>query len=220
MTTRRNLAAVALALGTSVSLLGGGIFAVFTDRATTGQNDASTRAEARAADVRLATAVFAGGVYQCGAFVDDLATGVISATDLAPDFGTGTRLCLRNEGSAPVSAAWSVIELVDLDVACTGDEAAAGDATCGGNQLGEASGALRTFIGRQDCGTDSPLASFATTLASAAQGPTALPGDAPLAPGETACIALTVSYTPDGAQQLTQSDKATWRYAFDVTTTT
>jgi hypothetical protein len=215
MTDRRNLAAVAAGLGLTVTLLSGGIFAVFTDRATTGQNDATTRAEAQAADLKLATA--AG--LDCGAFVDDLATGVISVADLQPEDGVQVRVCLRNDGSAAVAVDVSVIDLLDLDVACTGDEAAAGDTTCGGDLLGEASAALYSSVSRRDCTTGDELSWANQTLASNAVTPIPLPGASPLAPGEIACILFTVGYYPYADQQLTQSDQATWRYAFDATAT-
>jgi hypothetical protein len=219
MTARRNLATVVAGLGLTVTLLGGGIFAVFTDRATTGQNDASTRAEARAADLKLATAErdAASGVYQCGDFVDDLDSGLISTADLQPSSAVSSYACLRNDGSAAVTVDVSVLDLVDLDVACTGDEAAAGDTTCGSNQLGEASPALFSGVARESCASGGNIGFVAPTLAEHSQTPIALPGTtATLAPGETACIRLSVAYIADD-RQVIQSDLATWRYAFDGT---
>lgn len=216
---RRNLAMVVAGLGLTVSLLSGGIFAVFTDRATTGQNDASTRAEARAADLKLATAEkdAASGVYQCGDFVDDLVSGLISTADLQPSSAVSSYACLRNDGSAEVTVEVAVIDLVDLDVACTGDEAAAGDTTCGDNQLGEASPALFSGVARENCASGANIGFVAPTLAEHSQTPIGLPGFiATLAPGETACLRLSVGYLAED-RQITQSDLATWRYAFDGT---
>ncbi|MGH9084921.1 MAG: hypothetical protein ACRDYW_05675 [Acidimicrobiales bacterium] len=223
-TARRNLAVVAGGLGLTVALLSGGIFAVFTDRATTGQNDATTRAEARAADLTLATADVVGAVYQCGDFVDDLATGIISVTDLRAGGAAGPpfEVCLRNDGSEEVTVEVSAIDLVDLDVACTGDEAAAGDVTCGGDQLGEASEVLTVNVSRHDCTDGSFLATTETQLGSNAQTSVPLPGGATLAPGDTACLGFTPFYSiihGVTVVQRAQSDKATWRYAFDGTTT-
>lgn len=206
---------VAGGLGLTVSLLSGGIFAVFTDRATTGSNDAGTRAEARAADLKLATATG----LDCGVFVDDLATGVITVADLQPTGAAQARVCVRNDGSEPVAVDVSVIDLLDLDVACTGDEAAAGDTTCGGDLVGEASGALHSLVSRRDCTTGDELSWASATLSSNALTPIPLPGTSPLAAGEVACIVFGVGYYPGADQQLTQSDKATWRYAFDATAT-
>jgi hypothetical protein len=199
-----------------MTVLSGGIFAVFTDRATTGSNDASTRTEARAADLKLATAASVGN---CGVFVDDLTTGVISVADLQPTSSAQAQVCLRNDGSEAVTVDVSVIDLLDLDVACTGDEAAAGDTTCGGDLLGEASASLYSLVSRRDCTTGNELSWANPTLASNAVTPVPLPGTSPLAPGEVACIVFGVGYYPGADQQMTQSDKATWRYAFDATAT-
>src|SRR5690242_14164791 len=132
--SRRAVLLTIMALGAVVSLTAvNGIFAIFTDRATTGENSASSRAEARSADLQIASASFDSTTYDitCGAYAEDLVTGIITVSDLTPggsDFGVGN-LCLKNVGSRSLDVSTSAIDLVDSDHACTGDEASL-DATC------------------------------------------------------------------------------------------
>ena len=214
---RRAVLITIMALGAVVSLTAvNGVFAVFTDRATTGMNSASSRGEARSADLLIADGTFAplDGTTACGPYAEDLATGIITATEMVP-LGDSVRgyLCLKNVGSRAVDITASVIDLVDTDTACSGDEAAL-DTTCGNDQVGELSPVLQVFMFSSDCsvgGTSlgsSQIGTMATT-------PFSLPS---LAPGAVQCLAFEVQ---DQAQSdnvtTSQSDTATWRFAFDGT---
>jgi hypothetical protein len=112
----------------------------------------------------------------------------------------------------------TVIDLVDSETACTGDEEAAGDTTCG-TGAGELSSALSASTARADCRTgDFSLAPPAVKLSNA---PTTNFPLGSLQPGETACIIATVEYrfdVPEITQRVAQSDQVQWRFAFDGTT--
>jgi hypothetical protein len=219
-----------MVLGLIVTLVGGtGLFAVFTDRATTGVNDVSSGELARAAELQIATAEFdlALNSIVCGQFQDDLATGFFSLNDLQPSLDEyAATLCLRNVGSASVELVMSAIDLTDADISCTGDEAAYGDTTCGQvggvAQLGELSPLIRIWVLSVDCSTNGYISDTSASLSSLAQQPLAVQaaGALEMAPGTTACYSLRLRY-PDTASptdvQLAQSDQATWRFAFDGT---
>jgi hypothetical protein len=222
---------VTMLLGMLITIVGGtGIFAVFTDRATTGTNSVETGARPSAVNVRIAEALvdenlstISCDVNQGVTFTDDLATGIFSVENLQPDSATAAAayVCLENAGSGSIDIRATVIELVDTDTACTGDEADAGDATCGGGELGELSGALMASMSRLECGTSASTPLAQDTLA----GWPANPDFAltqPLAPNDVACVAFLVwlpSSTPEATIQVTQSDKVEWRFAFDATLT-
>src|SRR5690348_3456865 len=134
---------ITIVLGMLVTLLGGtGIFATFSDRATAGDNSVTTGERARAADLKIAPADPSqqpAGATLClpatTQWTDDTTTGQFTAGSLHPGDNMGpSYLCLLNAGTAPLIVNASVIDLVDADVDCTGDEAAAGDTTCGIDQ--------------------------------------------------------------------------------------
>lgn len=215
---RRPVLITIMALGTVMSLSAGlGVFAVFTDRATTGTNSASSRAEAASADIQIAAGTTdpASGATTCGAYSEDLATGIITASDMEPlvDF-VYTSVCLKNVGSRDVDVTLTVIDLVDTDTACTGDEDAL-DTTCGSNQLGELSSVLGNNVLMNDCSNFGGGLNPNPTLAELETTPEAL---MTLSAGETGCLYFEVW---DGATgdtlTTTQSDTATWKYAFDAT---
>jgi hypothetical protein len=221
---------IVIVLGALITLLGGtGIFAVFSDRATTGSNDVTSGALGHAADLQIATAAVDSGALTCDAFSDDLATGFFSLTDLQPSTGDSYRgyFCLKNVGSSAVNLTASTIELNDLDTGCTGDEAAFGDTTCGGGQTGELSDVLVAAIAELDCDTATYVAQTTSASLAALASPVGLPvggivgrpaGD--LSPGQTACYFIELRYpdsTPEVDVQVAQSDTVAWRFAFDGT---
>jgi predicted ribosomally synthesized peptide with SipW-like signal peptide len=225
--TRHSLRIV-IVLGVLVTLLGGtGIFAVFSDRATTGSNDVTSGELGHAADLQIATAAVEGGTVLCGTYSDDLATGFFSLTDLQPSVGDAYRghFCLKNVGSSAVNLMASTIDLSDVDSACTGDESAFGDTTCGGDQAGELSDNLVAAIAELDCDTAAYAGQTGAASLSALASPVGLPvggivgrqaGD--LNPGQTACYFVELRYPNSTAEvdiQLAQSDTVTWRFAFD-----
>jgi predicted ribosomally synthesized peptide with SipW-like signal peptide len=219
-----------MVLGALITLLGGtGIFAVFNDRATVDNNTATSGSRPKAADVRIDTASLdpTSGSVNCDSTTwdkDNLTTGLYNATDVQPgsDLGT-TYLCLKNVGSGTLSLTASVIDLQDLDVACTGDEAASGDTTCGPDvnqspQAGELSPLIKVGMWRVDCPTG---------LAYVSYDPQALDnltdwdfgGLSPILPDEIACVKIQVTYPAPATElqaQLAQSDEVLWRFAFDV----
>jgi predicted ribosomally synthesized peptide with SipW-like signal peptide len=223
---------IVIALGMLITLVGGtGVFAVFSDRATVDNNSAISGSRPKAADLKIELASVDPTTEQvdCNAdngqvpFDDDnLTTGLYHATDVQPNSNLGfTYVCLKNAGSSPLSLTVSVIDLADLDIDCTGDEAAAGDATCGLNatqqpQAGELSPLLHVEFDEASCATggflppvtpEAPLPNT-TAVSFAAQQ---------LQPGSIDCIRIDIAYptpTPTEALQA-QSDEVTWRFAFD-----
>ena len=228
---RRRLLAATMALGLVVTAMGfTGIYAVFSDRATTGLNSAESGTQPKVADLKMAT-VLAFGFCNGATYSDDLATGIIDVTDLQPEDG-GSQfvwLCLKNVGTATLALTTSVIDLVETETGCTGDEAAAGDTTCGiapvGGGTGIGDGELGTVLNAQvlpfDCVTEDQLPNgVVQSLETLASTPGSL---GTLAPNAIACLRVSV-YIPGPGGDLTvealqraQSDKAQWRFAFDGT---
>ena len=230
-------------LGVLVTVMSGtGIFAVFSDRATGGQNTVTSGERPSAADLKIAPAYEVSGVYSCdrdqdgvigpndavAAWPDNLTTAQFNASDVQPGDSSGNvPLCLYNGGASPLNLTVSAIDLLDEEIGCTGDEAASGDPDCGvvpGQSVpGELSSVLRIDVQQVSCVADplgihgvigSASALLSAFTAQVLTGPLA----GALAPGSTACLELAVSYptTADALdQQLAQSDSAKWRFAFD-----
>lgn len=219
----RRLLTVTMALGLVITAMNfTGIFAVFTDRATTGDNSAQSGSQPRVADLQIATAV--GGTCDEVAWVDDLVTGVISATDLLPGSNSGQSvICLKNAGTADLDLAMSANDVVETETGCTGDEAAAGDATCGtpGIGDGELGAALIVTASRLDCVTSATEVGLSDGFDTFTGVPVAF---GTLAAGDVTCVWLAVQMATPGQLgstmdtiQQAQSDKVEWRYAFDGT---
>ncbi|HEV8403204.1 MAG TPA: hypothetical protein VGQ31_09235 [Candidatus Limnocylindrales bacterium] len=221
---------IVIVLGMLITLVGGtGIFAVFSDRATTGPSDVTTTALGKAADLKIAAAQpqdpMNSGPFMCADFVDDLSTPLF---DFTASTGSGDErfLCVRNDGSSAVDLTTSAIDIVDTDTACTGDEAAFGDTTCGEDattmvpQQGELSPNLTIETDLYDCSTGSGVGQvgvpdLSSALATLGSTPEAL-GSLP--PGGSICVRFRVFWRATGdAAQVSQSDEATWRFAFDGT---
>jgi hypothetical protein len=217
---RRPLALSLIVLGLVVSLIGGtGLFAPFTDRATTGVNSVTTGERPRAADLKLAWAI-AGGPTSCASetYSDDSTTPGHTAIDVQPGYADIQRFCLRNVGSAALAVSVSVIDRVEDDIACTNDEASVDPGTCGtAPGGGEAGNVLTTNFVLYPCeGGPGPVPTFIGFLVT---DPTASMGT--LAAGETWCGSIEVAYglnRPLDDQLAAQSDRITWKYAFDGTT--
>jgi hypothetical protein len=219
---RRSVLLTVAALGGLVCLLGGTVlFSALQDTARTGTNSAESAAMGASADIQLATATLpTSGPTVCGTFSENLTSGLISITEASPrqDFLATPRFCVKNVGSQPVTLNVLADELTDMDVACTGDEALAGDASCGQDQVGELSDVLQVWYSRWDCANSSSGGSGGgepQLLKENATTPrqfTSL-----LAAGETGCFSVWVDYplaTPTAAAQKAQSDRATWRFKF------
>jgi hypothetical protein len=218
-TRRRSLTTITLMGAVVMTLIAAGVLAIFSDRATTGENTLESPEITSNVDLELATVNEDGS---CAGFVDDLTTGMFSAEDV---LGTGLvwqRVCLRNAGSEATPVALSTLDLVDVDFACTGNESGADD-TCGADGVGELSSGLQVNAGASNA--VGPCASFDVQFP--AFRPDALPTEVGLldsltdnetpfignlAPGEVTCtyVWFTEFPRPDS-----QTDRVTWRFAFD-----
>lgn len=214
---RRRLLLCATALGAVIAVMGGtGIFAVFTDRATTGTNTVTSGARPKAADLQIAST---GTSYNdCQTFSEDLATGLVTMTDAQPLSKQITHVCLKNVGASELTLSVKAIDLTDSEAGCTGDEAAAGDTTCG-TGAGEISDIIAVNARSIDCATGAAGPIGGQWLSVLPGNPMSL---GTVASGAQACARIEVTYAPlnttANQQLLAQSDTATWRFAFDGAT--
>jgi predicted ribosomally synthesized peptide with SipW-like signal peptide len=207
-----------MALGCVLSLAGAtGVFAVFTDRATTGDHSVESADVGQMADLQLAIATPSGGGFTCGTFSEDLVTATLTATDVPHTFGGGSSpwMCLRNVGAASVGVTASVLDLTDIDTSCTGDESDV-DATCG-EAAGELSEHLTVVDSVWDCGDSSIIH---TGLVTPIDAMVTTPSDlVTLAANATVCVRMNMTYSATPADAvIAQSDTVTWRFAFDGAT--
>jgi hypothetical protein len=228
----RHLLPIIIALGVVVTLVSGaGVYAVFTDRATTGTLNVVSGEVAKAADLKLAIAAIdeqvgsPGFGVDCYPFSDDLTSDFMSVALAAPGESYLQRrfFCLKNTGSAPLDVTMSVIDLVDSETGCTGDEAMVDD-TCGGaGQLGELGGRLSVGISAWSC-MQFPLVLLGETrgpsLPEEAVSGISIPGTT-LPANKRMCGSIDVYYPPSTTElvQAAQSDQTTWRLAYDRSTT-
>jgi hypothetical protein len=224
-----------IVLGALITLVGGtGIFATFSDRATTGTSDVNTSTLGKAADIQLAAAQpldpMNSGPFACDPFQEDLTTPLFTGT--ISNSQSDRYFCVQNVGSSAVTLSLSAIDITDLDIDCTGDEAAFGDTTCGLDpttlqpQAGELSPNLTIETDLYNCATGAGLLTpgvpdFSSSLADLGTTPeTLLPvtGVQSLQPGSQVCVRIRVASRATGdAAQISQSDEATWKFAFDGT---
>ena len=212
---RRPLALSLMVLGLVVTLIGGtGLFAPFTDRAATGVNSVTSGERPKAADLKLA---LVASLDECSTatYSDNITTPGISATDAQPGYKQYIYFCLKNAGSAELDVSLNVIDLANVDVDCTGDEAVV-DTTCGADGAGELGSVLHNYANLFPCdvgaGTNyvggflSDLPSIRFFL---------------LPAGAVWCGSIETFYplnrTADEVLRA-QTDKVTWKYAFDGTT--
>jgi hypothetical protein len=216
---RRSALLTVAVLGGLVCLLGGTVlYSALQDTARTGTNSVESAALAASADIQLARGTPGGAVnyIECGPFSEELTSGLFTATGVSPGYRASSMefLCIKNVGSQQVTVSALADELTDIDFACTGDEAAHSDTTCGGDQVGELSSVLIIDHGTLNCGTGSGSPTVQSTLKSNATTPAGL---GTLAAGATGCFGVSFEYpsnTPAAAIQKAQSDRATWRIKF------
>jgi hypothetical protein len=221
---------IIIVLGVLVTFVGGtGIFAVFTDQATAGDNSVSSGTRPSAADLRIEAGQLAGGQISCDGDVDailwdrdDITTGQFSASGIQPGADLGVQyVCLRNVGSAPLAVSASAIDLADIDTSCSGDEAAAGDTSCGGGLAGELSGLLLVDMDRVVCTSPAmPYIDNGPAPLSAMSPADLLGAGSQLSADEIMCVRVNVTYpstTAESFAQRAQTDTVTWRFAFDAT---
>ena len=215
---RHSLSTV-MALGAVISLLGGaGLFAVFTDRAITGQNSVIAGEQPHFEALQLASAELTPDQsVACGTYADDLSTPLVTLTNAQPSEFSPQLVCIANLGSFDLSLSATVIDLLESETGCTGDEGAF-DPTCGIGEAGELATVLRATAGGIDCATSIAGPYTANLLGPLAAGASLSLGS--LTAGSTACYLIGAWY-PTWADptdvQIAQSDQVSWRFAFDGT---
>lgn len=213
---RRSALLTVAVLGGLVCLLGGTVlYSALQDTARTGTNSVDSAALAASADIQLATATRSGTIT-CGTFSEDLTSGLFSASGVSPGYESAIEyFCIKNVGSQPVTLSVVTDQLVDVDFACTGDEAVHGDTTCGADQTGELSRVLGIGYATQNCASPGVHSAGTIALVFTTSTPQALGGT--LAAGATACFSTRIAYSstmdpPD--VQKAQSDRSTWKIKF------
>ena len=217
---RRSFLLTASAMGLMISLLAGtGLFAALVDTADTGPNSVDTAPLAGSSDLQLATWDSVNG---CGAWQEDLSSGLITALNVAidaPTVRTGETFCIRNIGSRTVDLSVSVFGVEDTETdECTGDEADSGDQDCALNDPGELSAVIGVEFFLDDCVGNATIG-FTDSLTDMVSTPLAL---LPIAPGNTSCFVPQIqvgSVASETQLQQAQSDRVTWRYRFTGTAT-
>lgn len=214
---QRQLLRVVLVLGVLVTLVGGtGLYAVFSDQASTGTNQVDSGAVARAADLQIATGHLSPGPVDCGTFVEDLTVGVITMTDAQPGSVTNGTFCLKNAGTASLGVTMTASNIVNIELDCSGDEASVDD-TCDAGRAGELSPNLVVVVTEALCASSDPTNSSSSALDDLVGAPIILRGGTAIGPGATYCGYWTVIY-PDSTKpdlvQLAQTDRATWAFTF------
>lgn len=217
---------VVVVLGMLITLVGGtGIYATISDRALTGPSDVTSDSLARAANLGIAQLQLPpnNGPFTCDRYFDDL-TSPLFTFIATPGRQADAYFCVVNSGSRAVDVTLTSTDVTDLDVACTGDEAAFGDTTCGSvggiPQVGELSPNLTVETDLYQCDTGALLSpgtpDFTSSLAGLGTIPYTTLGT--LLPGTQLCLRLRVYWASTGdLGQVSQSDEVTWRFAFDGT---
>jgi hypothetical protein len=215
---RRPVLITVAVLGVLIAVIGStGLFAALTDTARTGTNTVDSASLAASADIRLAAATrnYPDPVV-CGTFSENLATGFFSISDVGPDYpGTAAYYCIKNVGSQTLNLWATADELADVDTNCTGDEGLSGDATCGGDALGELSSVLYTGHTKYNDCSGLAGSGFSIKLHDHAAQFNAFSGT--IAPGDVWCFQADITYKSDAPAadiQKAQSDRVTWRYKF------
>lgn len=215
---RRSILLSMVMLGGVVTAVAGtGTFAPFTDRATSGPNSVASGARPKAADLKVAYSVsdFTACNTAATTYVDDSTTPGLQVADAQPGTDRSVNFCLKNGGASPLTVTSTITGLVDVDNACTGDEAIV-DSTCGNNGLGELSSVLFWTMYRLSCTEGFGPGSFGGSLAA----PTPV-GLGTLSPDEIGCFIVYTHYPQNRTAedvQKAQSDTASWKFAFDATT--
>jgi len=209
-----------MVIGIVVTAVGGtGIFAVFNDRATQGPNTVQSGTRPSAADIQISEFTPAGPAL-CGPWQEDLATALWNESNVQPGDEHTRYLCLKNNGSASISVTANVLDLVNSDDVCTGDEQSV-DPGCGnGLGAGQLGDVLQAEFQVRNCASQSGTVTATVTLSSI--GPVTVPiytQAAPLSAGSSACLAIVVRYPSTASVttvQAAQSDGVSWRFAFDA----
>ena len=166
------------------------------------------------ADVKVAKLVNG----KCGKLGDSLPV-LISRTGARPGEVAGdVTVCVANSGDDAALLSLRVLELVDVDPACTGSEPTR-DTSCGGGKRGELSPSLLQQVGLGPCTSVPPTTNPTLDRRLPALQASSLVLVERLRRNQLVCVRLRLRYQPPDADASTasQTDRTTWRYAFTLT---
>jgi hypothetical protein len=190
------------------------IAALVTAVALTGISTVRADDDDDGADVKVAK--LANG--RCGKLADALPV-LISRTGVRPGEIVGdVTVCVANRGEEAGLLSLRALELVDVDRSCTGAEPSR-DTTCGGSRSGELSPTLLQQIGLGACPSIPPATNPTLDSRLPALHASSLTLVDRLRRNQLACVRLRLRYEPPDvdASIASQSDRTTWRYAFNLT---
>lgn len=154
---------------------------------------------------------------RCGKLDDSLPV-LISRTGVRPGEVAGdVTVCVANSGDNAALLSLRILELVDVDPACTGAEPAR-DTTCGGGKRGELSPSLLQQVGLGACPSVPSDTSPALDRRLPALQASSLVLVERLRSKQVVCVRLRLRYEPPNlaASIASQSDRTTWRYIFTL----
>jgi hypothetical protein len=155
---------------------------------------------------------------RCGKLADSLPV-LISRTGVRPGEVAGdVTVCVANSGEEAGLLSLRALELVDVDRSCTGAESTR-DTTCGGSRRGELSPTLLQQVGLGACPSVPPTTNPTLDRRLPALHASSLTLVDRLGRNQLVCVRLRLRYEPPDidASIASQSDRATWRYAFSLT---
>lgn len=180
--------------------------------ASAGSGAASGSAGSKSPDVKVGL----WGPAGCSELADSLPSLVVLEGVEPGDVSPFVQVCVANAGSGPGILTLSVVDRLDLETGCSPGEVQV-DPTCGAGGPGELTSSVYQLVATQDRCDGSRGRPLRVGLGTLETAPLELRRK--LMPGGTACVTVAVGYLPpDGAARLaTQTDRLTWRYAFDLT---
>jgi hypothetical protein len=127
-------------------------------------------------------------------------------------------ICVTNSGDSTALLSLRVLELADVDPACTGAEATR-DTTCGGGKHGELGSSLLQQVGLGACPSVPPATNPALDRRLPTLQSSSLVLVDRLGRRQVICVRLRLRYEPPDvdASIASQSDRTKWRYAFTLT---
>ena len=151
----------------------------------------------------------------CERYRENLPT-MVTASGLEPGTSTDTvTVCTRSKGADDTRLTLAVSDVVETDVACTGDEGDV-DATCGADQAGELGANLTVRLAVQPKCKGPFGAARTVGFTELATGAVLV---APVVKQhQVDCVAVTLAYaaSPVEAVSRAQTDRVRWRYVFDL----
>jgi hypothetical protein len=166
-------------------------------------------------DVEVRVAKVSNG--KCGKLTDSLPV-LISRTGIRPGEVAGdVTVCVENHGDETALLTLRVLELAEVDPACTGAEPTR-DSSCGGGKRGELGSSLLQQVGLGTC----PSVPSATNPALDRRLPNLQTSSLVLVDRlrrkQIVCVRLRLRYEPPSsdASIASQSDRVTWRYGFTL----